>query len=87
MGNRGQHYIALNISQNKLGTDKLSLNLFQQFAISELEGFSKLTLNWKIYKFASVSTGPSFTYPISSDSLTKGAIDYSLSFKLGGGKF
>ena len=33
MGNRGQHYIALNISQNKLGTDKLSLNLFQQFAI------------------------------------------------------
>ena len=87
MGNRGQHYIALNISQNKLGTDKLSLNLFQQFAISELEGFSKLTLNWKIYKFASMSTGPSFSYPLSPNSKTKGQIGYSLSFRLGGGTF
>ena len=83
----GQHYIALNISQNKLGTDKLSLNLFQQFAISELEGFSKLTLNWKIYKFASMSTGPSFSYPLSPSSKTKGQIGYSLSFRLGGGTF
>ena len=87
MGNIGQHYIALNISQNKLGTDKLSLNLFQQFAISELEGFSKLTLNWKIYKFASMSTGPSFSYPLSPNSKTKGQIGYSLSFRLGGGTF
>lgn len=87
MGNRGQHYIALNISQNKLGTDKLSLNLFQQFAISELEGLSKLTLNWKIYKFASMSTGPSFSYPLSPNSKTKGQIGYSLSFRLGGGTF
>lgn len=87
MGNRGQHYIALNISQNKLGTDKLSLNLFQQFAISELEGFSKLTLNWKIYKFASMSTGPSFSYPLSPSSKTKGEVRYSLSFRLGGGTF
>ncbi len=87
MGNIGQHYIALNISQNKLGTDKLSLNLFQQFAISELEGFSKLTLNWKIYKFASMSTGPSFSYPLSPSSKTKGQIGYSLSFRLGGGTF
>ena len=83
----GQHYIALNISQNKLGTDKLSLNLFQQFAISELEGFSKLTLNWKIYKFAGMSTGPSFSYPLSPSSKTKGQIGYSLSFRLGGGTF
>lgn len=87
MGNIGQHYIALNISQNKLGTDKLSLNLFQQFAISELEGFSKLTLNWKIYKFASMSTGPSFNYPLSPSSKTKGEVRYSLSFRLGGGTF
>nr|WP_303935277.1 hypothetical protein [Treponema denticola] len=87
MGNIGQHYIALNISQNKLGTDKLSLNIFQQFAISELEGFSKLTLNWKIYKFASMSTGPSFSYPLSPSSKTKGKIGYSLSFRLGGGTF
>ena len=87
MGNIGQHYIALNISQNKLGTDKLSLNFFQQFAISELEGFSKLTLNWRIYKFASMSTGPSFSYPLSTNSKTKGQIGYSLSFRLGGGTF
>ena len=83
----GQHYIALNISQNKLGTDKLSLNLFQQFAISELEGFSKLTLSWKIYKFASMSTGPSFSYPLSPSSKTKGEVRYSFSFRLGGGTF
>lgn len=87
MGNIGQHYIALNISQNKLGTDKLSLNFFQQFAISELEGFSKLTLNWRIYKFASMSTGPSFSYPLSPNSKTKGEVRYSLSFRLGGGTF
>ena len=87
MGNIGQHYIALNISQNKLGTDKLSLNLFQQFAISELEGLSTLSLNWKIYKFASMSTGPSFSYPLSPSSKTKGKIGYSLSFRLGGGTF
>lgn len=83
----GQHYIALNISQNKLGTDKLSLNLFQQFAISELEGLSTLSLNWKIYKFASMSTGPSFSYPLSPNSKTKGEVRYSLSFRLGGGTF
>lgn len=83
----GQHYIALNISQNKLGTDKLSLNFFQQFAISELEGLSTLTLNWKIYKFASMSTGPSFSYPLSLSSKTKGEVRYSLSFRLGGGTF
>ncbi|UTC61301.1 hypothetical protein E4O05_06870 [Treponema sp. OMZ 787] len=87
MGNIGQHYITFTISQNKLGTDKLSLNLFQQFAISELEGISKLTLNWKIYKFASMSTGPSFSYPLSSKSKTKGGIGYTLSFRLGGGTF
>ena len=87
MGNRGQHYIALNISQNKLGTDKLSLNIFQQFAISELEGLSTLSLNWKIYKFASMSTGPSFSYPLSPSSKTKGEVRYSLSFRLGGGTF
>ena len=83
----GQHYIALNISQNKLGTDKLSLNLFQQFAISELEGLSTLSLNWKIYKFASMSTGPSFSYPLSPSSKTKGEVRYRLSFRLGGGTF
>ena len=83
----GQHYIALNISQNKLGTDKLSLNLFQQFAISELEGLSTLSLNWRIYKFASMSTGPSFSYPLSPSSKTKGEVRYSLSFRLGGGTF
>ena len=87
MGYPGQHYIALNLSQNKVGTEKITANLFQQFAITERTGLTALSINWKIYKFASVSTGPSFTYPISSDSLTKGAIDYSLSFKLGGGKF
>lgn len=87
MGYPGQHYIALNLSQNKVGTEKFTANLFQQFAITERTGLTALSINWKIYKFASVSTGPSFTYPISSNSLTKGAIDYSLSFKLGGGKF
>ena len=83
----GQHYIALNISQNKLGTDKLSLNFFQQFAISELEGLSTLSLNWRIYKFASMSTGLSFSYPLGPNSKTKGEVRYSLSFRLGGGVF
>ncbi len=87
MGQYGQHYIAFNLSQNKLGTDKLSLNLFQQFEISELSGTSVLTLNWKIYKFVRMSTGPIFTYPLSSKAYTKGSIGYKLSFTLGGGRF
>lgn len=87
MGNRGQHYIALTLSQNKIGTEKLSADLFQQFAITELEGLTTLSLNWKIYKFIQMSTGPAFSYPLSPDSLSKGSISYNLSFKLGGGKF
>lgn len=87
MGNRGQHYIALTLSQNKIGTEKLSADLFQQFEITELEGLTTLSLNWKIYKFIQMSTGPAFSYPLSPDSLNKGSISYNLSFKLGGGKF
>ncbi|MEL3907893.1 MAG: hypothetical protein P1P64_02630 [Treponemataceae bacterium] len=83
----GQHYIALNFHQGKLGTEKLSLNIFQQFAISEREGLSALKLNYDIYKFVSMDTGLSFTYPISKDSKSKGSIGWSLGVKLGGGKF
>jgi len=87
MGNIGQHYIALNLSQNKIGTENISADLFQQFAITELEGLTVLNFNWKIYKFVQMSTGPSFSYPLHPASHTKGSIGYSLSFKLGGGKF
>ena len=87
MGNRGQHYIALSLSQNKLGTEKLSADLFQQFAVTEREGLTTLSFNWKIYTFIHLSTGPSFSYPLSSASHTKGSIGYNLSVKLGGGKF
>ena len=87
MGNRGQHYIAFTVSQNKIGTEDLTANLFQQFAISELEGLTTLSLNWRIFKFVQMSTGPIFTYPLSPASHSKGSIGYNLSFKLGGGKF
>ena len=87
MGNRGQHYIAFTVSQNKIGTEDLTANLFQQFAISELEGLTTLSLNWRIFKFVQMSTGPIFSYPLSPSSHSKGSIGYNLSFKLGGGKF
>lgn len=87
MGNRGQHYIAFTVSQNKIGTEDLTANLFQQFAITELEGLTTLSLNWRIFKFVQMSTGPIFTYPLSPASHSKGSIGYNLSFKLGGGKF
>ena len=87
MGNRGQHYIAFTVSQNKIGTEDLTANLFQQFAITELEGLTTLSLNWKIFKFVQMSTGPIFSYPLSPASHSKGSIGYNLSFKLGGGKF
>ena len=87
MGNRGQHYIAFTVSQNKIGTEDLTANLFQQFAISELEGLTTLSLNWRIFKFVQMSTGPIFSYPLSPASHSKGSIGYNLSFKLGGGKF
>jgi len=56
-------------------------------AISELEGLTTLSLNWRIFKFVQMSTGPIFTYPLSPSSHSKGSIGYNLSFKLGGGKF
>ena len=87
MGNRGQHHIAFTVSQNKIGTEDLTANLFQQFAISELEGLTTLSLNWRIFKFVQMSTGPIFSYPLSPASHSKGSIGYNLSFKLGGGKF
>lgn len=87
MGNRGQHYIAFTVAQNKIGTEDLTANLFQQFAISELEGLTTLSLNWRIFKFVQMSTGPIFSYPLSPSSHSKGSIGYNLSFKLGGGKF
>ena len=87
MGNRGQHYIAFTVSQNKIGTEDLTANLFQQFAITELEGLTTLSLNWRIFKFVQMSTGPIFSYPLSPSSHSKGSIGYNLSFKLGGGKF
>ena len=87
MGNRGQHYIAFTVAQNKIGTEDLTANLFQQFAITELEGLTTLSLNWRIFKFVQMSTGPIFTYPLSPSSHSKGSIGYNVSFKLGGGKF
>ena len=87
MGNRGRHYIAFTVAQNKIGTEDLTANLFQQFAITELEGLTTLSLNWRIFKFVQMSTGPIFTYPLSPSSHSKGSIGYNLSFKLGGGKF
>ena len=87
MGNRGQHYIAFTLSQNKIGTEDVTATLFQQFAITEREGLTTLSLNWKVFKFVHMSTGPAFSYPLSATSYTKGSIGYNLSFKLGGGKF
>lgn len=87
MGNPGQHYIAFTLSQNKIGTENVSASLFQQFAVTEREGLTTLSLNWKIFKFVQMSTGPVFSYPLSSSSYSKGSIGYNLTFTLGGGKF
>lgn len=87
MNHLGQHYIAFTFNQAELGTDKLSLNFFQEFAISELETTSVLTFNWNIYKFVKMNTSLMLKYPLSSTSLSKGAVGWSLGFKLGGGKF
>ena len=87
MGNPGQHYIAFTLSQNKIGTEDVSASLFQQFAVTEREGLTTLSLNWKIFKFVQMSTGPVFSYPLSSSSYSKGSIGYNLTFTLGGGKF
>ncbi len=87
MGNRGQHYITLTLSQNKIGTEKLRATLFQQFAVSELEGTTVLKLRWNIYKFVSMTTGVNFSYPLSPKSYSKGSVGVNLGFTLGGGKF
>lgn len=87
MGYRGKHYISFLISQNKIGTEKLSMNLFQQFSISEKEGKSSINLNWNIYKFVSMNTGLNFSYPLSRHTNKTGSIGWTLGFNLGGGKF
>lgn len=87
MGHIGQHYIAFTVSQNKIGTEKVTASLFQQFAFSEREGLTNLTLQWSIHPSLSLSTGPSFIYPLSAASKSKGSIGFNVGCKLGGGKF
>lgn len=87
MGNSGQHYIAFSISQSKIGTEKLSANLLQQFGVSERSASTMLNVNWNIIQFVSMNTGLAFSYPLSLESSNKGSITYMLGFKLGGGKF
>ena len=87
MGNIGQHYIACTLSQNKIGTEKLRAQLFQQFAVSELQGMSVLTFSWNPNRFIGFSIGPAFTYPLSTESQAKSTAGFSLSVKMGGGKF
>ena len=87
MGNIGQHYIACTLSQNKIGTEKLRAQLFQQFAVSELQGMSVLTFSWNPNRFIGFSIGPAFTYPLSTESQAKSSAGFSLSVKMGGGKF
>ena len=87
MGHIGQHYIACTLSQNKIGTEKLRARLFQQFAVSELQGMSVLTFSWNPNRLIGFSIGPAFTYPLSSESQAKSSAGFSLSVKMGGGKF
>lgn len=87
MGNIGQHYIACTLSQNKIGTEKLRAQLFQQFAVSELQGMSVLTFSWNPNRFIGFSIGPAFTYPLNTESQAKSNAGFSLSVKMGGGKF
>lgn len=87
MGNIGQHYITCTLSQNKIGTEKLRAQLFQQFAVSELRGMSVLTFSWNPNRLIGFGIGPAFIYPLSSESQTKSSASLSLSVKMGGGKF
>ena len=87
MGNIGQHYITCTLSQNKIGTEKLRAQLFQQFAVSELQGMSVLTFSWNPNRLIGFGIGPAFTYPLSSESQVKSSASLSLSVKMGGGKF
>ena len=83
----GQHYIACTLSQNKIGTEKLRAQLFQQFAVSELQGMSVLTFSWNPNRLIGFDIGPAFTYPLSRESQAKSTAGFSLSVKMGGGKF
>lgn len=87
MGYIGQHYIACTLSQNKIGTEKLRARLFQQFAISELQGMSVLTFSWKPNRLIGFDIGPAFTYPLSRESQVKSTAGFNLTVKMGGGKF
>ena len=87
MGHIGQHYIACTLSQNKIGTEKVRAQLFQQFAVSELQGMSVLTFSWNPNRLIGFSIGPAFTYPLSGGSQAKSTASLSLSVKMGGGKF
>lgn len=87
MGYIGQHYIACTLSQNKIGTEKLRVQLFQQFAVSELQGMSVLTFSWKPNRLIGFDIGPAFTYPLSRESRVKSTAGFNLTVKMGGGKF
>lgn len=79
----GQHYVAINLSQNKIGTDKLHASVFSQYGFSELAGLTAITLSWNIVSELKLKTGLTFSY---GNTFSKN-ITYNFGFAFGGGKF
>lgn len=81
----GQHYVALLLNQNKIGTDRLGASLFAQYGFSELAGMVTLSLNWNPVHELRLKTGVTFNF--GKGSLFTEKVQWNIGASFGGGKF
>lgn len=87
IGYAGQHYAALSITQNKIGTDRLSASLFEEFRITERVLRSVLSFGIKAHESVHFDVGFRADTALAGDKAGSNELALTMGVKLGGGKF
>lgn len=81
------HQVALSVSRAEFISEKLSLSAFCLMDIVDVTGMANLNLGINCFDGLTLSTGPSFTFGSTEKLGGPQSITYSLSARLGGGRF
>ena len=81
------HTAALSISRSEFISKKLSLSGFGMMDLVDLTGMASATLGISCFDGLSISTGPSFTFGTEEKLGSPQSISYSITARLGGGRF
>ena len=83
----GSHKAALSLSRSEFITKKMSLSSFAIIDFVKLTGIGNLNLGLQLFDDMSLSTGPSFSIVEKEHGEKMQALSYSVSLRLGGGRF